>query len=235
MAFTIAQLADFADGAQLPGSVQGTVKTAMDPKEHPEYGTSQFFVLSDATGEVGCYLGNKEGVPFSPMRKGDQVEIFTTTNGKGQLGGVKKGTYQGKPQLKVYSNAHVRNLSAPAATQTQAYAPATGTTGQQVAPSHATAASRPTGAVATAGNGKLTEGQARELLLRNYDVFAEALGLDRPEGPVPALVTMAGAWATSILIATTRGDILPDPKPSAHPKDPEWMEDEPPPERDWPG
>lgn len=233
--FTLAQIASFQDGAILPGPCGGTVKQAFDVKTHPEYGQSQGFVLADSTGEVACFLGADDKVPFAPVKRGDQLEIFPAPNSKGQLSGVKKGTYNNRPQLKIYDNRFVRNLSSPAATQPASYghpaqqqaaapfvhpgytSPATwqagGTTPQaQAVPNPAPTADRPSSGVATARNAKMTEEEARDCFVTNFSHLCRAIGY--APGELPAhLAPVLGAWCSGILIGRQKGDILPDPEP----------------------
>lgn len=128
MPITIQQINDLhaqgilADSSPLD-EVIGTVKTAYNVREG-EYGPWQSFVLQDATGEITVAYSGSKDKPFSPVKRGDQVRLFSSLNGKNQKVGLKKSSYDGKAQLKCFN---LQNASAPASTQPQVY-------GQQPAP-----------------------------------------------------------------------------------------------------
>lgn len=124
---TASQLPILADGSPVE-LISGVVEMAWDPKPGDK-GPSQGFVLKDSTGEVRCYLyGKADGSDFSPVKKGDHIELSAY---KGQRGwaGLTKGTIGGEgraagsPKLNIYGSSRVRNLSAPAAIQAAYTAP----------------------------------------------------------------------------------------------------------------
>lgn len=115
MSWTIAQLLAIpVDEVPIQEPIEGTVKLTKDVTTHEEYGDSQFFVLEDATGEIGVMwsVGNPKD-KLDPVQKNDRVRIQATEY-KGRLTGAKKQVYtkgnEKKSSIKVSGN-RLTNLS----------------------------------------------------------------------------------------------------------------------------
>lgn len=113
--WTIAQLLAIpVDEVLIQEPIEGTVKLAKDVTTHEEYGDSQFFVLEDATGEIGVMwsVGNPKD-HLDPVQKGDRVRIQAQEY-KNRLTGAKKQVYvkggEKKSSIKVSGN-RLTNLS----------------------------------------------------------------------------------------------------------------------------
>jgi single-stranded DNA-binding protein len=113
--WTIAQLLAIpVDEVPIQEPVEGLVKLAKDVTTLEEYGESQFFVLEDATGEVGVMWSvAKPTDNLDEVKKGDRVRIQATEY-KNKLTGAKKQVYvkdgQKKASIKVSGN-RLTNLS----------------------------------------------------------------------------------------------------------------------------
>lgn len=217
---TTNQLQILADGSPVE-QISGVVEMAWDPKPG-EKGPSQGFVLKDATGEVRCYLyGKADGSDFSPVKKGDKVELSAY---KGQRGwaGLTKGTIGGEgraagsPKLNIYGASRVRNLSAGAPE-----AQAGGVYGAFVAPPPAAPTQSWPAAFAQPGEaqarpapsqpGALTDKDLREAWLRNFRALAGAFagtGSDATYLRLPPEVFAAlSAAASMVCTGITDGKI----------------------------
>lgn len=113
--WTIAQLLAIpVDEVPIQEPVEGTVKLTKDVTTHEEYGESQFFVLEDATGEIGVMwsVSNPKD-KLGPVQKGDRVRIQAQEY-KQRLTGAKKQVYtkggEKKASIKVSGN-RLTNLS----------------------------------------------------------------------------------------------------------------------------
>jgi hypothetical protein len=113
--WTIAQLLAIpVDEVPIQEPIEGTVKLTKDVTTHEEYGDSQFFVLEDATGEIGVMwsVGNPKD-KLDPIQRNDRVRIQAQEY-KGRLTGAKKQVYtkdgQKKASIKVSGN-RLTNLS----------------------------------------------------------------------------------------------------------------------------
>lgn len=242
-------LTTFQPGAYLPAPLAGTVKQAFETRTG-QYGPFQGFILQDATGEISCTLsGNEDGTDFAPVKKGDQVEITPTMNGKQQLTGAKIATYNNKNQIKVAGLRHLKNLSAPAATaytgqaapgQYQPQAPAP-QAAMQAPMSHTTAPQPVRTPPASSVSGKMGESQARQAWWRTFqDILGRFGYLGSWPGlaaEVPAhILDVAARTATTVLMGLERGslvleegledEVLHPTGGTFYPNDPSWMREE---------
>lgn len=244
----IAEISQYQDGTYLPLPVSGTVKVAWPVKTGVSAAgkkwANQGFVLQGPDGEVNAVLWGDDDGNVQPLAKGDQVELACKTNGKGKLTGVEKKTYtkqlsngelQVIPQLSV-AHGCLRNLSRPAATQAQQYAPppqfpasapAGAPIGSHMGPNPAPASFPASTPVPTQKAGVLSEADARSFLLRQHRELGNAIGLwDAPGGADPAINAALMAWCASLLIGVNQGKIEPQQDvtdaPSAHGRPDPW-------------
>lgn len=240
---SITTIADILNPVVPPDSpvqypLRGTVKIAW-PAQTNERGSSQGFVLEDASGsELRVYWYEDKSGPLVPIQKGEQIEICARMNGKNKLGGAFKklsgaqSKNPGQPQLAVYGSHLQRVGAAPAG-----HHPASAQPAHQSAPQRSiqdppwmndklpaddrmTAYMNRSPASVPAPRhaiqpGKLFENEARELWARNFRALAALFGY-RDDDPLstlaPHAVEVLAAASTTILIGIQRGDILRQPQ-----------------------
>jgi hypothetical protein len=233
----VAEAKNLADGMPVAPALVAYVSQASQLFNNPAVGekrgyTRRSIKIQDPTGEISVSVFDE---PFE-VRVGQQVQICARAGqGKSQLSGATKGSYQGAPQIKVSGDrlGMAQSYSAPAGT----YQPPPPPPGYVAPPSQPSDPAWAQGASAGAGPGApswtppkakqpLTEATARRVLLRNAESFLRAFlpANVGPEGtPImeipldglvrhlqPEVLAMVQAWASGILIGVQRGDIQMD-------------------------